>query len=114
MTEAITNGRDRIKARKWQQEYYYNGLGKESIARYRLRLRMEVLKVLGDKCVRCGFSDWQCLQIDHIKGGGEKERKRLRNNLTLYRNIIKNQEGYQLLCANCNQKKRYENQEGVN
>ncbi|SRR6266404_479913 len=77
-------------------------------------LRLRVLRALGGKCARCGFSDWRALQVDHVDGFPEV---RLRRD-ALYRDIrlsihlgIKK---YQCLCANCNQIKKYENNEHPN
>ena len=67
--------------------------------------------MLGGKCVHCGNTDHRCLQVDHIDGGGTKERKEFDAN-SLYRKIVRgHKRGYQLLCANCNWIKRWENQE---
>ena len=73
------------------------------------RLRASVLEFMGGECKKCGFSDWRALQIDHINGGGSRER----DGQVLYRIILKQgiQGKYQLLCANCNFIKRYENNE---
>lgn len=80
----------------------------------RSKLHGRVIKALGGKCVKCGFLDIRALQIDHIKGGGNKEMK-LKGYKTIYYEIIKNPESmkdrYQVLCANCNWIKRYENKE---
>jgi len=38
------------------------------------KVRFQIIDLLGGKCVVCGFSDWRALQVDHIKGGGYKER----------------------------------------
>lgn len=77
--------------------------------RYRDEIRQKIISLLGGKCVRCGFTDWRALQIDHINGGGSRERKTARSMSAYYRQIIEsNGDGYQLLCANCNQIKRYE------
>lgn len=74
------------------------------------KLRNQVLEILGNKCVKCGFLDRRALQIDHIHGGGHKERK-LVSYRTIYRFIRNNPklalEKYQLLCANCNAIKRH-------
>jgi hypothetical protein len=68
-------------------------------------IRGRILEILGNKCVYCGFSDLRALQIDHINGGGEKERKIHKGN-SYYRYILKQlktgSKDYQLLCANCN------------
>lgn len=70
--------------------------------------------LLGNKCVKCGFSDRRALQIDHIKGGGIKER-RIGNTRQFHRKVLtsvkKSEHKYQLLCANCNWIKRFENGE---
>ena len=77
------------------------------------RLRRTVLQVLGDKCKICGFSDYRALQIDHIKGGGSKERKEKGFSSQFHRHVLNNflngENKYQLLCANCNWIKRFEN-----
>ncbi len=74
------------------------------------KIRMEVLKILGGVCVKCGYDDARALQIDHIDGGGTNEVKRI-GTYAMYRKILENPEGYQLLCANCNWVKRAENYE---
>lgn len=62
------------------------------------------------KCARCGYSDIRSLCIDHIKGGGNKER---RGHGRFERILVKKNfpEGYQVLCANCNIIKKIENRE---
>ncbi len=80
---------------------------------YYQKLRREVLKKLGNKCIQCGFSDWRALQIDHVNGGGTKEKKEIKRTYHLFvlEEIKKGSNKYQLLCANCNWIKRYENNE---
>lgn len=79
-------------------------------------IRAEVIYVLGGRCVgpKCkwlnedgtiGCADSSILQIDHVNGGGGKERKKLPY-YKLYKKLLENQDGYQLLCANCNWRKR--------
>ena len=86
--------------------------------KYALRLRSAVLELLGNKCVKCGFSDPRALQIDHVNGGGMQERRDLKHKGSgkKYHNVViksvLNKEGrYQLLCANCNWIKKVENKE---
>ena len=76
------------------------------------KLRRLVLFVLGRKCRRCGFSDERALQIDHIAGNGCKERAL--GSYRLYRRVLAHKKDYQLLCANCNWIKRFENNEHRN
>jgi hypothetical protein len=66
--------------------------------------------MLGGKCVHCGFSDKRALQIDHINGGGSAENRIY--GPQRYVNYLKNGcSGLQLLCANCNQIKKWESKE---
>lgn len=71
-------------------------------------LRAKVFDVLGSKCVHCGFSDRRALQIDHINGGGNLERKSLGDYQLMKRISLGMTDGYQTLCANCNCIKRIE------
>lgn len=97
--------------RKWREDH------KEQRRKYNRKckqdLRQKVFEKLGSKCVRCGFSDIRCLQIDHINGHGTRELKELGGgSLKYYKKVLADTEGnYQLLCANCNWIKRYENGE---
>ena len=80
------------------------------------RKKIEIHTMLGSVCVKCGFTDSRALQIDHIFGGGYTERKLYPTNpKKYYSNILmsikNNEHKYQLLCANCNWIKRYENNE---
>jgi hypothetical protein len=76
------------------------------------KARRKALRIMGDKCVRCGFSDWRALQFDHVDGDGHQE-SRSGNTGIVIRKILRNicREKFQILCANCNWIKRYENQE---
>lgn len=79
------------------------------------RARQEVVDWFGGCCVKCGFSDWRALQIDHIHGGGLGDA-RTKQSPHFFRRWLNNhpieaREHYQLLCANCNWIKRHENNE---
>ncbi len=79
-----------------------------------LKHRMILINYFGGKCERCGFSDYRALQIDHINGGGSREMRNLvilKAPLRYLERIKKNRGEYQLLCANCNWIKKYENKE---
>jgi hypothetical protein len=68
-------------------------------------LKLETLIAYGGMCVCCKEADYRFLTIDHINGGGTKERKQLRMSaMTFYSHLKKNDypEGYQVLCYNCN------------
>jgi exonuclease VII large subunit len=105
----------RGKKRKYKEENREKVLAsvRKSCKKFRDRIRQAVIALFGGKCARCGFSDWRALQVDHINGGGTKERKSLQNNQALYKAMLAADPAdinskYQLLCANCNQIKRYE------
>ena len=99
----------RAASTRWNREHPNRFRG--NVQAYNRNYRRKVLELLGNKCVKCGFTDIRALQVDHIDGGGAKE-KRLLKTLPMYRKILKTKgKGYQLLCANCNWIKRYENGE---
>lgn len=80
------------------------------------KIKKEIFELLGNKCVVCGFDDWRALQIDHVKGGGTRHKKLFgKGQRRFYRVILTEIQGgskdYQLLCANHNWIKRYENGE---
>jgi hypothetical protein len=72
--------------------------------------KAKVWEILGTVCVRCGFSDKRALQVDHVNGGGTKEREKLGWVYMLDR-VIEHPDEYQVLCANCNWIKKAENNE---
>lgn len=85
---------------------------REHSRRYQQRQRDAIYLLLGSTCKRCGFSDKRALQIDHIKGGGLKDRKRLGGGWSkFYKDVVLNPSKYQILCANCNWIKRSEEKE---
>ena len=83
-------------------------------ASWSAKRRLKVIELLGGKCLHCGFTDVRALQLDHINGGGSKVRdgKNHNNMITKYlKDIELAKEEVQVLCANCNWIKRYENRE---
>ena len=83
-----------------------------SVKKYGDKLRKAVIELLGGHCIQCGFSDVRALQVDHINGGGSKERKNgISNGRMLMLDVMKTEGKYQLLCANCNWIKRVINRE---
>ena len=72
--------------------------------------RVKILTLLGGHCIRCGVDDSRCLQIDHVQGDGNKERKATGSNPTL-KQVKATPDRYQLLCANCNWIKRHTDNE---
>jgi len=77
---------------------------------YVKRLRMKVFTLLGNQCRICSIDDIRVLQLDHINNDGCKERKQLKLRAhQLYNKVLNNSSGYQVLCANCNWRKRKDN-----
>lgn len=119
---AITTGPDivigtRGKTRVSRLGRSYIVLGKRqvrSLVSYDRRTRLAALELLGGKCVKCGINDWRVLQVDHINGGGNREYLKTGYGARFHRKLIDgilHREDYQLLCANCNWIKRYEENE---
>lgn len=100
-----------LDERKKIKRIYQNNYQKIS----RRNFRQIIFDILDNKCAVCGFSNKKALQIDHISGGGSKERKVISNSWTFYKKVIEslndNKKEYQLLCANCNWIKRVDNNE---
>jgi len=114
----LSNEARKERAARYMREWYKKNPDRVGgyVRRAYYESRDALLKLLGDKCGRCGFADRRALQFDHINGDGHKERgsrnggygaKKLRD--WLRDPEIKTK--LQLLCANCNWIKRSENQE---
>jgi len=96
----------------WRREH--PDKAKEYERKSRGRYKKIIMDLLGGRCVRCGINDWRVLQIDHVNGGGTKEKKRYGGNgyyIHIIRKLKEGSKDYQLLCANCNWIKKYENGE---
>lgn len=89
---------------------------RKSARDHNARRRSELMAFFGGACVRCGFSDSRALHLDHIHGNGNQIRakgghglhekwKMTRDNPNEARSV------FQLLCANCNNIKRFEDYE---
>lgn len=72
------------------------------------KVRFSIFEAIGAFCAHCGFSDKRALQIDHINGGGNVERKKFSNAWGFRKHVMANLDKYQILCANCNWIKRWE------
>ena len=75
------------------QRIYEKEHRKETNLRNRIirrKLKKEIFNLLGNKCIKCNFSDGRALQIDHIKGGGGKDFALFNGNrITYSKNVIK-------------------------
>jgi hypothetical protein len=68
-------------------------------------LRAAAIAHYGNVCACCCESTYEFLCIDHINGGGNKQRKQLGCSRNFYSWLRKNSypEGFRTLCHNCNQ-----------
>ena len=85
----------------------------------RLKVKQTILGRYGSECVLCGFNDMRALQLDHLNDNGSEERKALGSQkfsgVKFYRYLIKQglPDGYQILCANCNNIKQWDKNKAV-
>lgn len=107
--EYYYKNRDRIIE---EQKIYVNK-NKEKTLKYgknwRKGIRLKVFDYYGKFCICCGENDIDALEIDHKENNGSFfRRKRIG---PIYRWLINSNfpEGFQVLCANCNRVKRYNN-----
>lgn len=123
----LAQQRERAKVAYWENPAKENtrwgiwySKSKDRVSAYRknrtAELKKQVYDLLGRFCARCGFSDSRALQIDHIHGGGNKEKRELktRSDSRLFLHILQHtnpKDVYQILCANCNWIKKHENNE---
>lgn len=100
-----------LRSRAKRSKEDYNGYMKEYNRKKYPELRNAVIDLLGGQCKLCNYrTDRRALQIDHIDGTGRAERRRIGWH-RFYNKILSDQTNYQLLCANCNYVKRYDNNE---
>ena len=128
------------KGKQWSKEYhkqYYLKNKEKMLEQQRVRLedpqikahknkkdrersvlyKAKIYEILGGaKCVHCGYDkDIRALQLDHINGGGRKDRDENRSTtkiLKMHRdNLDSLKDKYQVLCANCNVIKKFDNNE---
>lgn len=75
------------------------------------KLRAEAMELLGNFCMHCTETDRRVLQIDHIFGDGAKQRREM-NTYQFLKDVLEHgATRYQVLCANCNVRKRVVNDE---
>lgn len=73
--------------------------------RHNKKVRAAVLAAYGSVCACCGETEEKFLSLDHINGGGRKQRKELRKTGTAFYSWLCSQgfpDGLQVLCMNCN------------
>ena len=102
-------GREKQYKQEWQQEHMYEHITDSQW--YRIKRKVLILQIYSKhtmRCAKCGISDIDVLTIDHIDNGGYKHRREIGSDF--YAWLIKNKfpTGFQVLCLNCNWKKRVE------
>ncbi len=114
-TKYEQNPKNKPKIKEYKKDYNkkrredrenYNRYARE----YCAKKKQEILDILGNKCVECGYTGL-ALQIDHVHGNGCAERKKLgkqtvRYYLYILKKLKEGSKDYQCLCANCNFIKR--------
>lgn len=103
----------RLQARRWRKDNA--NTYRVSEAQRRQNVRARCIEKLGGKCAwpeGCDWTDPRALQIDHKRGGGNKERKVLKGAMSFYKRVLTDEnDTYQLLCANHNAIKKLVNGE---
>jgi hypothetical protein len=111
--------RNAQRRERWREDAEYRGRNKQACLRYRVKMRdtlrarardsarrnrEAVIVKYGGRCKCCGETHRECLTIDHPNNDGAADRKNRGGSVALYRWLAKRpvQDGYQLLCANCN------------
>ena len=101
---------NRRRANAMALKHYYKNPKKHHAAvhKARVKLRLDMIKDYGGKCVDCGIIDVDVLDIDHVNNNGAEHRRKNLYGYNLYRYLKKlgfPKDEYQLLCRNCNWKK---------
>jgi hypothetical protein len=83
-------------------------VNKASVRCHRER-REEIISIYGGKCVCCGESHFEFLQLDHVDGGGAKHRREVGQGYKFLNWLQKMNypDSIQILCANCNAAKGF-------
>jgi predicted HNH restriction endonuclease len=70
--------------------------------------RAAAIEALGGVCTWCGIDDYRVLEIDHVDGGGHRERSTT-DRITIWKAITDGtrRDEFQALCANCHRIKTY-------
>ena len=94
--------------RRSNEKYYWKDPEKLRAAgrNYSRKIRLLAIEHYGGKCACCGEWKFEFLAIDHVNGGGQKDRKSDKNKgsnmaMWLYRHDWP--DGFRILCHNCNQ-----------
>ena len=100
------NCKECVKQRSKEHRLQNPEMRKKTALRYYRHLRMKALQAYGGAkpfCACCGLNQIEFLTIDHIDGGGNKQRQKMKLR-SFYSWLKKNNypKGFQILCMNCN------------
>lgn len=107
---------DEVHKRKseYQKKWVEKNRGKanEMAAKTRAKARWDCMVAYGGnppKCSCCGEKEYRFLQLDHINGGGNKDRIKYGAGIGLYCSLRKRKypKGFRIFCANCNHAARF-------
>jgi len=99
--------RSQEENRIYMQEYLKRPGKREERQKYmrnrRDKMLDEVFRIYGDRCVCCGETNKKFLTVDHINGGGSRDRH-ANKGVKFYTRIAEEADRtkYQILCYNCN------------
>lgn len=116
----VKNGEKyRLKNKDWyaKNKNIISAKRKVYASKYVEKIKIEVLSFYSKnklQCDCCGENDWRFLTLDHTENNGAKERRELKKSgFSFYSYLRKNkfpENGYKVLCYNCNcSKKNYNN-----
>ena len=98
-TMGYTGEKKREYDRKWKKE------NRDKQRKYVREIRLKVIQLLGGKCINCGCDNLEALEINHINGGGHKEKimKHGPKQKSLYYDILAGRRNdVELTCKVCN------------
>jgi hypothetical protein len=109
LVEEMTTKQKRLYvARNRRYRRKYPGRTRRFSKRWRVARKLEALSAYGGPFCRCCNEDiLEFLSIDHIKGGGNKHRKKVGANIYTWLKRNKYPKGFRVLCMNCNFAKKH-------
>ena len=104
-----------LEVRREKNKRYYHQHSeqvKRRAEQRRWNVKLEVIRILGSVCKRCGLDDPRVLQVHHTNGGGSKERRQTEiKGGSFFTSIVKGEReisDLELLCCNCHAIHQYE------
>lgn len=103
----LYQGKYKHKVKDYQKKFYKNNKEKilfDGRKRWEEDRRFCLVKYSGEipSCACCGEDKYEFLALDHIQGGGNKQRKDIGGNLVRWLKRNNFPTGYRVLCHNCN------------